>query len=622
MSQDILGGTNIPPEQGANPGIPRLAPMGGAANRHLGVLMGANRRPRRNQLQNLKRICLWPKDCISIQTCWLRVTEVLRELAVHVKKIVRVDQTRRPHCLRRYDIFVSPEMFPDIWALLHLVRRRLKWYVKPHENYRRRQARRLRRNEEQEPEAEDEMGRIDQINGQLYPRIVKLSTWNIHSIADKRQELGLYLHDNAISILGIQETLRSVDKWPLNLGGFQIFESLYHPTEIGHRGLALCIRTQFVAEELGDISPFYIGAKVMLGSLEWTVVTVYIPPAGSASRSTALLEIKRLARKLTQADLSARVVFMGDWNMNPAKLNKLLARWRLPLQLVQCAGNSATYKSPGAWTSIDHFVASTEASLLIKHGRVNRRWDLSDHWPLESKLRVMGHEHPDAAEPQNQGLRLDIPKCQLVRDAIAHHNLWDALLEDETPLESVDTLAAHFEATTKAVAEETDVVRPAVAARESVSYRLTNNAKKAIRRRIQAYRVWMTHEAPSTDGPHWERYCELRVVALREKRVSSKLSWTQHIVRGALHLNAADLKSFWVWLKQLCRRGKSASTPSGPIYAADGSGNLIYDPGEKVAEWRKYYAELLSDPTTHSRNRQHWLRKFPGPDAPPTRASQ
>ena len=111
----------------------------------------------------------------------------------------------------------------------------------------------------------------------------KVASWNIHSIAEKRNELGMYLHKNGIDVIALQETWRTVDQWPLRLKGFNVFESVAEKGIQGRNGVALCVRNTLVAYEIGNVSPYVVTARLLVGVAEWTIMSIYVPPKGGRS---------------------------------------------------------------------------------------------------------------------------------------------------------------------------------------------------------------------------------------------------------------------------------------------------------------------------------------------------
>ena len=561
------------------------------------------------EAQDSKRLCLWPADMISIQTCWAKVREVIHggDLGNCILKIVEVRQTEY---LKRFDIWVNRRKWSEALTALRRAKHQHRWWVRAHKHY----MERLRGGQMGIPQRTP--------GGNRKVGLLKIATWNINSIASKRQELELYLLRSGVKLLALQETWRDVGQWPLCLREFQVFEALAEPKtprhvnmngngsdRKSHNGLALVVHKSMVAYEYGDPSPYMIGIRVMFGSLEWNILNIYIPPRrGGVSRKEALRDIRRRVNSIYAGDLGARLMIMGDWNMSPEHLSRLLRRWGQPLLINACSGSRNTYRGPQTWSSIDHMVVSPEAQPLTSKSKVNRTWDLSDHWPLECKIQAIC---PQGTTTMNVATRISLDKSKFEekKEHIRSHTMWDALAVDV----EAEGMALWFETTVAEVATATDIVKEkGDAKREKPGYRLSKGAKQAISQRRKAHYKWAKGEGPRQMGPLWMRYIHFKKKATKLIKRCAQHSWVRHLAKGAEHVCDNDLGGFWKWAKQLTHRGKSGTADYGPMFSE--ADELVYDPQDKLKAWKRYYETLLGDLTGHSRNEQFWADKFPGPE--------
>ena len=557
----------------------------------------------------IKQLCLWPAEQCSIQTLWSKLRAVLEEDSASVRKVVEVNQREN---VSRFDLLVDLNNWVRVLTSLRRAKHQHHWWVREHVNY----FRRIR------------SGRIGNLPRRELERtrLIKASTWNIHSISSKRQELELYLKVSGVKLLGLQETYRGLGDWPLYLRDYQVFESIAEGGRArglsgggsSQNGLALVIHKSLVAYEFGPPSPYMIGAKVMIGKLEWIILNVYLPPRGYPVRKTAISAVRKAVQAAFARDLGARLLVMGDWNCSPEGVSKLLGRWRQPLELVGCIGRPESFHGPRSWTAIDHFVISSEFGTLVKKAKVNRSWDLSDHWPVECAMKgcyeELGGEETMGAEGEG-ALRIDVSMLEEKRQQIVSHNVWQALLDlDDTDIDDLPTL---LEASVKVVADDTSVKRVArqAGAKDKPMYRLSQKAKKAISQRRKAHEAWAELGEPLRGGPLWTRYLFLRDRAQRLKRASMKQSWIRHIELGSKKVSDNDLGGFWRWANGLMHRGKSGPSDLGPLYSEDGE-TLVYNPGDKLQAWKRHYEVLLGDLTGHSRDAEYWAQKWPGLPAP------
>jgi len=554
-----------------------------------------------------KQLCLWPTEKCSIHSMWVKLRAVLCEDSDRVRRVVEVSQREN---VSRFDLLVDLDSWVRVLTSLRRAKHQHRWWVREHVNY----YRRIRR------------GMVGNLSRReaAAARFVKMSTWNIHSIASKRQELELYLKISGVKLLGLQETYRGVGDWPIYLRDHQVFESMAEGGRVrggvggggrSQNGLALVIHKSLVAYELGAPSPYMVGARVMIGNLEWTVLNVYLPPRGYAVRRTAVSAVRHAVRAVFARDLEARLLIMGDWNTSPEGVSKLLGRWRQPLGLVRCSGNPESFHGPRSWSAIDHFVVSNEFASLVRRAKVNRSWDLSDHWPVECTVKGhFGEIAETTGEEAGEGIRLDVPMLEEKKQEIISHNVWNALLDlEDTDIDDLPTL---LESSVKVVAEETRVGRVAgrAGARDKPTYRLSKKAKQAILRRRKAYVAWVELGEPLRGGPLWTRYLVLRARAQRLKKASMQQSWIRHIESGSRKVSDNDLGGFWRWANNIMHRGKSGPSDLGPLYS-DGD-TLVYSPGDKLRAWKGHYEVLLGDGTGHSRDAEFWAQRWPGQPAP------
>ena len=453
----------------------------------------------------------------------------------------------------------------------------------------------------------------------------KVTSWNIHSISDKRNEIGMYLHKVGIDVLALQETWRKVDQWPLRLRGFNVFESVAEEGIQGRNGVALCVRNHLVAYEIGDVSPYVVSVRILIGMTEWNIMSIYIPPKGpntgiGNSRREALIHIRRAVRRLVDQDLGVKIAIIGDWNMKSEDIQKKIRKWRLPLVVTPCQGSPLTFNGRSVWSAIDHMVMTHEAAECAGKCHVNRMWDLSDHWPIENVIRGQlpedgDHHENDGTIQQTTGLRVDVGKLKDSRNRIVDNNRWAAIAMDDD--DDIEPMADILESTVKEICEEVEVLKAPTEGSKGPSYRLSRRAKVAIGRRREAYKLWVQQASPVKEGPRWERYQECKAVATKAKRKASQDSWLRHIVNGANALASYDMHGFWRWVKTTTQRGARGPSDMGPLQSPDTPQLLVYQPREKLMAWKLHYERLLADATGHSRDAQYWADKFLGPPVPP-----
>lgn len=225
MCENIIEGTN-------QPGIPRLARSGDREHDNvldypLGNATGERVLRRVAELVDVSRLCLWPKENISIQSCWSKIRQALGEETLSIDKVVRVHQADRI----RFDIYVKREACDGVLDMLLKGKNKLGFWVRKHVNYYDR----------------DRGVALGRAPPELEVSPVRVVSWNINSIAKKRAEVEEFLRMSNTKILCLQETRRETKHWPLRFQGFQVFESLADNDGEHHRGLAIIIHKDLVA---------------------------------------------------------------------------------------------------------------------------------------------------------------------------------------------------------------------------------------------------------------------------------------------------------------------------------------------------------------------------------------
>jgi len=439
MEVDILEGTN-------QPGEPRLARRGDRGHEIMAENPLGNRTYGR--VEELRDVTQ------TIQTIWSDVQRTLTaDEVLHVRKILRVRQNNN---LMRYDLFVDNENAANVLTKLSQVRGHMKWWARLHITYWDRIQRQPRERIQGQDQDQDRAHIQDEVIRGMPTGSIRIASWNINSISAKRLEVEMYLEQSKVMVLCLQETRRNINHWPIRSRNYQVFESLAG-SEVEHqRGLAILVHKDLVAYEVGIPSPFTQRVKVLLGGDEWTIVNVYCP---SQDTHGARVAIKRDIRESTSV-LGSRVLAMGDWNCKLEKFARRIGRWRLQTQLVPGSGNMVTYHARNVWSAIDHMIASHDAMPSLTKARVNRSWDLSDHWPLEVSIKDIGVDNRNVQ--QAIAPRMDACKLETKREDIRNSNYWEALRESLIDEEDVEVISTRFEETVHNVSTEQEVMTEAV----------------------------------------------------------------------------------------------------------------------------------------------------------------
>lgn len=562
----------------------------------------------------MARICVWPR----VPICRKRLWQILEHLPIIY--IGRIKQRGMP--LRRYDVFVRRKHGKKVLKFMKRVRQEFDWHVKRHSSYSIRRRRRLRMPIEAEngeqlmTEEPDEQPASELDEGEnLENRKIRIATWNVNSIGSKRKEIDMYLKRCKIKILGVQETWRNIDGWPIRLRDYRVFEALSQQGE-GRNGLATFVSNEYPAVEVENGSPYTVIVRVRLGITDYSIINIYIPHQTEA-RKTALKDLKRGIQNEYNSNLDARILVMGDWNMEQVRVQKLLQKWRLPVQVTRCLGNPATFRRGNTLSSLDHIITSNCLESHIKKCKVNRNWDLSDHWPVQLTLRFNVREgtQEHVEDLPASRINLDTVLLQNKGNEVRDDNRWAVLaelLETSDNDEGIDIdVALSLQNTLRDISEDLEIAKQPRRNRKR-KYCLSKKARRAVDRRRKFYKEWIASGDLSQMSAAYIRYENAKKDAKAIIRECNNISWLRFIEAGSSKLSDNDMGGFWNWAKQITGRGKNGPADYGPLRVLNQQTELAYSTLEKLEVWRQHYQTLFNDVTGHSQDESYWREVLPG----------
>lgn len=447
---------------------------------------------------------------------------------------------------------------------------------------------------------------------------LRVASWNISTITNKRQDLQDFLRLEKVQVLGLQETQRKPGGWPLRLGGFTVYESIM-TNGPGERGIALVVSNDVPSFEIRMSSPYYVAVQCSVGEQDWILISSYFPCCGKdGGRKQALSQIKTLLQSIFQKNASALVLLMGDTNMSAERFDRLLLKWRFPISRVHVGGSPLSfhrvYNGRLRASAIDHFICSEQGRGFVSPVRVNRQWDLSDHWPIVMSVRGRTLVDEDTVPPMV--IPLYKPRLLLAaKPQVLTHNRWDLLKDEmdgfEGDVDAYEAFGAKFEAVVKSVAREVNAVDETrgVPNKKGHQYRLTARARRAILRRRKAYAAWVNQDTPMITDALWQTYSELKVLARGLQKESMDKSWATFIRLGSSHLITNDMSEFWKWANKVSGR-KMKATISTPLFKEGSSGEVLYRPREKLEALHEYYTNLFGDVEGTSGDIEYWRQQY------------
>ena len=278
------------------------------------------------------------------------------------------------------------------------------------------------------------------------PKQIVIATYNINGWQGKAEKLVHFLQQEGIAIALLQETLIYRSDMQVSIGGYDCFPIDAERGVPGRRGQALCVHKNLKATSLNLNDSNIVGvrtAKIPSSKGNWYIFGLYLPSGNNycLERGQILGRLQRLLRKLVHKDPKAQIMVGGDWNIEREKLQHIVSKWKLPIRLHRIGGSSKTRRSKAAnasWSSIDGFLVSENAVPMLNVSRVNRKWDLSDHYPVMCSVKG------NVAVPLAKGKTLfDCKKIANLVPMIASDNRWKIL---EAMGEQMDVDLDEFEA--------------------------------------------------------------------------------------------------------------------------------------------------------------------------------
>lgn len=448
---------------------------------------------------------------------------------------------------------------------------------------------------------------------------LKICSYNINGVTLKLESFRDYIDESSFDIIALQETLRTVRQWRINVPGYNTVERSSTGVA-GQRGLAVVVKHGLNVFPIGTQSPYFIFLRVFGKGLSqpWIFGTVYIPHRHVDTSVEVKAAVRREIETLRRAYPQDAVVVTGDYNMSGSVMSTF--HQSLPnLTRVRYLGQQRTFRKDRATHdagnaegagALDHILIDREHEALVLQPHVDTSLSLSDHWPVVASIALKERVREIASIPKRKwkfGFR---PSRDVVQSFVSH-NYWDALIDDsEDPLnpEDIDDIADQFLSVSRKVGEEVGLYATCKPKRACTS------SEHQVQARLQRQRyVEMKHAKTRSE----EEYLVARISYLNQRRVTMKAAkmarrkrWDKS-VRAAIISYKQDIRGFWRWVSTTGGwKRKDTSASLQPI--VNNRGKLCTSGPDIDEAWTEYYAGLASDISGHSRNEAHWKTIIPG----------
>ena len=271
---------------------------------------------------------------LATQLCLWGEPGALSILRQRLHRILRTDQQRRavykiervqqPDNRIRFDLFVSNVVANPLQNCIAqgAITHRYGWHIRPHIPYRERVPRRVA------PVGAAPVLPAPASDAQRSQHL-RMITYNINGVANKRTELRHFLEHTKCDVLGLQETLLKATDWHLRFPQFLCFTAMGDLTA-STRGVAVVVANKFACSPVGRASPYWVFVRLFGAGLVNPVIvgSVYVPHR--AGRNHVLTTLPLEIGRLKQAYPEDPVIVLGDWNLDLEEVQRETASWPYP----------------------------------------------------------------------------------------------------------------------------------------------------------------------------------------------------------------------------------------------------------------------------------------------------
>ncbi|OMJ27278.1 hypothetical protein AYI69_g3292 [Smittium culicis] len=382
--------------------------------------------------------------------------------------------------------------------------------------------------------------RIRKVKSGLSDRLVSLI---IRGFRGKHLEFFEMLKKLHHKVVMVQETLVKKKDWAVTIPGYEVFHD--------------CARE-------GSNQGMYLDEQTI------KFMSFYLPCNFTTERASTKGKLLEILQTWNFDKLEEPYIISGDFNMSNSALGFLLKSQNTGYSFVDFSGSSKSFFGNGdlTWSSIDHIIANEAAKRLFSNARVNRGYNISDHWPILGSLlssRKRAHKNMSTASLRN---RLAPGRLDSMQKEICYHNFWAPLanLEDTSTMEA-DEIAAIFVETSKKIAVDLTL------------YKASNCKPK---------RFYLT---PSI---------------LKEIRAKDLAAAERHkVTKSAKIVASQNGREHWKWVRRLLSESLYTNNKLSAIKYE--TGNLLTSPDKVMLRWSEFYTALSSDSTGNSRSPARWI---------------
>ena len=603
----------------------------------------------RHQLRELSRVCVFMTQWIPLKHFWALLRNVWQRIKTPicfpVEKAIII---RGPHEKVRVDLYLRKGTDGKVVAKLlknAAIVWNLHWYVKIHVSWRTRNpllvAPTANNNSDTPGTGHPGDGPHNTVNNAGVPdqpigdttaiseptataavtTQLTMSTLNVNHARNKHYDIERYL--TKVPVLCIQEThMRPEDGFPLHFRKNQIFTTPAKKNTPGVVGMSVIVSNDYPAQILTKVkSDFVLAVRLTLPDGVWVVVNTYIPGAPSSTRKRALKELTQVLGQLSREYPHTPISCMGDFNSKPEKLALFLSRQSLPFGIREFTGNAITHFRAGKLKStLDYIIVNKEALEQTSKAKVNRNISFSDHWAVETRVRVNQPQTGDTSDPKF----IDPKRIEQKRSDIRNNSAWDEVADvilrvnrlDSIHQDAADVVGRTCDKCTEQVASECKLYKTKVIIKGNLC-KLNARTKYLVAERQRKFKAWIDgiHLPPGVRYQLYQRFIaakDLAKIGLKNCRIHA---WQKHVATtmGKL-VRQSDLRTAWRWSNRLLGRDQRDAVEA-PLWNTDKT-SLLTRPTQIQTRLAEHFETLLDDPDGYSANKEYWAEVFPLPEIP------
>jgi len=585
---------------------------------------------------NLSKFFVWSPHC-NVEVMLQRIDKVQKRsgegiMGRHYFGIRSIKHERNN--LTRFELVVRKLALGPLVKIFRKEGKKWGWYVREHKKYEDRTG-------NAKIPTKDKQDRSETVETDMEEstRWLKVGTINVNGARQKRDMVRYFLSETETKILALQETLIKPTHKNLYLPGYECF-NVYGSHAIGERGVSVAVSRELDTTPVDTSDPYWITVRVSGGNLKNSMLVMSVYVNNGDGKGVRERKLKKGIRDAMEKYPEDDVLIMGDFNQTKDQVNNLLQHIHHNFDVLNLVNGTQTRRQGRSQRIIDHIATLRRYGGRQTAARINRKFDISDHWVVQAKLEVHtnGKTKGGAGTKRynvNHIVKPKTPKekgeAAILARQFTEHNRFAALAdwldtdedetedtsqssEESTATKSVDAMVGKLTETIEAVADEVGVRRKP----QERTTHLPRATKRLLRNRTKAFQAWDEEEDQAVKEILLDQYKKTKSEAKQAIKKANREQFFREI-KAAARARRNDPREFWQWASRNggWRAARNRRAGIHPVRHPR-NGKLVSSVKEIGDAWKCHFAELASDKTGHSQTKQYWKQKYRDWEARPT----